>query len=187
MGKIRIHRSFKGKYFRINEEIRAPQLRVIHPTEGQVGILSREEALTKARAENLDLVEVAPTAEPPVARIVDFAKFKYEQAKKIKASKKGISETKQLRLRPFMDEHDLQIRAQKIAKFLQDGDRVKVEIRFLGREITKKKFGFDLINRLMLQLESIARLQSQPRLKDNVLGAIIVARSREEQAKTNQT
>lgn len=164
----------KGKYYRINEQIRAPKVRVIDTEKGQLGILSREEALNKAKQEGLDLIEVAPAANPPVVKLIDFAKFKYEQAKKGRVRKRTSSETKQLRFRPFMDEHDIKVRAKKIAKFLQKRDRVKIQIRFFGREVTKKSYGFELIDQIMGEIGEQGKLQNQPKFKGKVLEAMIV-------------
>jgi translation initiation factor IF-3 len=167
----------EGKYYRVNEEIRAPEIRVIHSKEGQLGILSREDALKRAQEADLDLVEVAPGVKPPVAKLIDFAKFKYDQAKKKKASKAAFTETKQLRLRPFMDEHDIQVRLKKIEKFLKNGSRVKIKVRFFGREITKKKFGFELINNIMSKLGESAKLHEEPKLKGKTIEALIIPKT----------
>jgi translation initiation factor IF-3 len=164
----------EGKYYRLNDEIRAAKIRVVHPEEGQLGILSREEALKQAKERKLDLVEVAPNIDPPVARLIDFTKFKYEQAKKKKTTKSGASETKQLRLRPFMDEHDIEVRIKKIKKFLKNGSRVKLQVRFFGREITKKQFGFALIERLVNELGDTAKLNDKPKQRGKTIEALIV-------------
>lgn len=166
----------EGKYYRINKEIRAPKIRVIDPEQGQIGILSREQALKKAKEEELDLVEVAPGANPPVVKLIDFAKFKYKQAKKKKVSKGATPETKQLRFRPFMEEHDIKVRTKKITKFLQNGNRIKIQIRFFGREVTKKIFGFELIDKILNEIGEKGRLADKPRFKGKVLEALIVPR-----------
>lgn len=173
MTRKRLH-YVKGKYYRVNEEIRAPKIRVIDPEKGQIGILPRDEALKKAQEEELDLVEVAPSANPPVVKLIDFAKFKYEQAKKKKTSKGTTPETKQLRFRPFMDEHDIKVRTKKMTKFLQNGNRVKIQIRFFGREVTKKNYGFDLIEKILNEIGEKGRLVDKPKLKGKVLEALIV-------------
>ena len=164
----------EGKYYQTNEEIRAPQLRVVHPSEGQLGVLSLEDALSKAKELGLDLVEVAPGADPPVAKLIDFAKFKYEESKKKKKNKASAPTTKQLRMRPFMEQHDFDVKLKKISKFLSSGNRVKIQVRFFGREITKKQFGFDLIKRVMETLGDKARLNGEPKVKGKVLEALIL-------------
>jgi len=166
----------EGRYYRTNEEIHAPQLRVVHPQEGQLGVLTRDEALEKAKELELDLVEVAPNVDPPVAKLIDFAKFKYEEAKKKKHSKAASPSTKQLRMRPFMEQHDFDVKIRKINKFLASGDRVRIQVRFFGREITKKKFGFDLITRVMDELGEKAKLNSEPKMKGRALEALIIAK-----------
>ena len=164
----------EGKYYQTNEEIRAPQLRVVHPGEGQLGVLSLEDALSKAKELGLDLVEVAPGADPPVAKLIDFAKFKYEESKKKKKNKASAPTTKQLRMRPFMEQHDFDVKLKKISKFLSSGDRVRIQVRFFGREITKKQFGFDLIKRVMETLGDKARLNGEPKVKGKVLEVLIL-------------
>jgi len=164
----------EGKYYRTNEEITAPKIRVVHPQEGQIGILDRIKALQKAKELGLDLVEVARGANPPVARLIDFAKFKYEQAKKKKTNKQSSVETKQLRLRPFMDEHDIEVRVKKIKKFIKNGNRVKLQIRFFGREITKKEFGYELINKIAAELGEAAKLHDKPKQRGKIIEALII-------------
>ena len=164
----------EGKYYRVNDEIRASKIRVVHPKEGQVGILTTQEALDKAKELNLDLVEVASKTDPPVAKLIDFAKFKYNQAKKKKTSKTSTTNTKQLRLRPFMDEHDIEIRVKKIKKFLKGGNRVKLQIRFFGREITKKQFGYKLIEKIITELNDSGKLHDKPKQRGKTIEALII-------------
>lgn len=164
----------EGRYYRTNEEIQALKLRVIHTGVGQLGVLSREEALAKAKELDLDLVEVAPNAKPPVVKIIDFAKFKYEESKKRKHSKASSPTTKQIRMRPFMEKHDFEVKLKKITKFLASGDRVRIQVRFFGREITKKEFGFDLITRVMEALGEKASLNGEPKIKGRALEALIM-------------
>lgn len=158
----------------MNEKIRAPKIRLVDPDEGQIGVLTREEALKIAKEKSLDLVEVAPGSKPPVVKLIDFAKFKYDEAKKKKAKKGSSQDTKTLRLRPFMDEHDLNIKLRKIEKFIKKGNRVKLQIRFFGREITKKEFGFELIKKTASALDKSAKLHGQPKLKGRAIEALIV-------------
>lgn len=131
-------------------------------TEGkQIGIVTKEEALKKGRELGIDVVEIAPKANPPVARLIDFKKFKYLEARKTREEKKKNKNVsvKEIRLRPFIGEHDLEVRRQQAQEFLNEGNQVKISIPFRGREITRKEFGFGVIKRFLevLQDQKIVR------------------------------
>lgn len=164
----------EGKFYRINDQIRADEIRIIDAQGKQVGIFSRSQALEKAQETELDLIEVAPEAKPPVVKLVDLAKFKYDQAKKKKSAKASVIETKTIRLRPFMNEHDVLVRVNKIKNFIKDGDRVKLQIQMFGREITKKDFAFKLIDKVMAELREEAHLANEPALKGKIIETTIV-------------
>ena len=149
-------------------------MRVIDEHGKQIGILSKTEALDLARQHNLDLVEVSPFAKPPVAKIIDFKKFKYQQAKKQRESnKKAKVELKQVRFTPFIAQGDLNNRLEKIKGFLKDGDRVKIVVKFVGRQITRKEFGYDLINKIVQTLAEEAVPDGEPKLQGKQLYLIL--------------
>ncbi len=149
-------------------------MRVIDEHGKQIGILSKTEALNLARQQNLDLVEVSPFAKPPVAKIIDFKKFKYQQAKKQRESnKKAKVELKQVRFTPFIAQGDLNNRLEKIKGFLKDGDRVKIVVKFVGRQITRKEFGYDLINKIVQTLAEEAVPDGEPKLQGKQLYLIL--------------
>lgn len=160
-------RKFKSKFkfYRLNQNIRAPQLRVIGQGGKQLGVLSREQALAEAKKAGLDLVEVAPAAQPPVAKLVDYKKFRYQQAKKIKKEKKKSrgGDLKTIRVTPFIAEGDLKVRIKRAKEFIEEGNKVKLEIRFYGRQLTKKEFGYKILKEFISQLEEIAKPEDEPR------------------------
>ena len=125
---------------RVNDEIKGRRVRVIDPEGNQIGILTPDEALAEARARGLDLVEVSPNSQPPVCRVMDYGKFKYEQSKRERESRKKqhVVEVKELRLRPKIDDHDFQVKARSARRFLEEGNKVKVSVRFRGREIVHR-------------------------------------------------
>ena len=134
-----------SKQTQINEEIRASEVRLIDENGEMVGIVSIDEALSKAEAADLDLVNISPNAVPPVCKILDYGKYRYEQQKKEKNAKKNqrVTEIKEIRLSASIEDHDVQVKARTAMKFLQDGDKVKVSLRFRGRERDYTQLGFD--------------------------------------------
>ncbi len=163
------------KFYAINSFIKSPELRVVDETGKQVGLMSKDEALDKARALGLDLVEIAPMAKPPVAKIIDFKKFKYLEAKKEKEGKaaSGKVELKEIRFTPFIAQGDLDSRVGRMKEFLGDGDRVKIVIKFTGRQITRVEFGHDLIKKILAQLEGIATADGVAKLQGKQLFLIL--------------
>ena len=144
------HRSQDNKsQHRINEMIRISQVRVVSAEGEQLGIMNTSEAIATARAAGLDLVEVAPDGKPPVCRIMDYGKFKFEQSKKEKEARRNqkIVNIKEIRFSPTIEEHDLNVKAKNAQKFLQEGDKVKVTIRFRGREVDHVSFGEKALGR----------------------------------------
>lgn len=139
---------------KINDSIQAPELRVLGPEGEALGVMSLQEALNKAEELDLDLVEVSPTANPPVARIVNYGKFLYQKEKKLKEAKKNQKtvETKEIKFGPHIDKHDFEYRIKRINEFLSKGDKVKVSIRFRGRELAHTEIGFELIKRIIEQI-----------------------------------
>lgn len=146
----------KSKY-RKNRQIRAKEVRLVDEKGDQIGVIDTKEALKKAKDQGLDLVEVAPKAQPPVAKLVDYSKFIYEQEKKQseakKKSKKG--ELKEIRLTPFIGEADLKTRLRRAEEFREENDRLKFVVQFKGRQITQKKFGYELLDKVKQELDEI--------------------------------
>ncbi|MEG6512482.1 translation initiation factor IF-3 [Desulforamulus ruminis] len=151
----------------MNEEIRAREVRVVDADNNQLGIMPAKEALRLAEERQLDLVEVAPMAKPPVCRIMDFGKFKYEQSKREKEAKKKqrIIQVKEVKLRPRIEDHDYQVKAKNAERFLKDGDKVKVTIMFRGREIVHTQLGHKLLIRLAEDLKDLCTVERQPKLE----------------------
>ena len=138
-----------NKGLQINEEIRDRELRIIDANGDQLGIMSSKQALDLAAERQLDLVKIAPQAKPPVCRIMDYGKFKFEQSKKEKEARKNqkVINIKEIRFSPTIEDHDLNVKAKNAQKFLQDGDKVKVTIRFRGREVDHVTFGEKALGR----------------------------------------
>ncbi len=141
-----------------------PKVRLIGPEGEQIGVVSIADAQSRAQAANLDLVEVAPNAEPPVCRVMDFGKYKYELAKKEKTSRKKqtVIQVKELRFRPKIDEHDFEFKSKHARKFIEEGDKVKATVSFRGREMVHREFGLEVIKRLEEVLADIAKPERPP-------------------------
>ena len=152
---------------RINEEIRAREVRVIGSDGEQLGIMSGREAQQLAYEKHLDLVEIAPTAKPPVCRIMDYGKYRYEQQKREKESrmKQKTFDIKEVKLRPGIEEHDFNVKFKNAVRFLEDGDKVKVTIMFRGRELSHPELGEVLLNKMAAQLKEMAVVERQPKLE----------------------
>lgn len=163
------------KWYRINEKIFASQLRVLDSTGQQIGILPKYEALQKARDEGLDLVEVASHANPPVAKLIDFKKFLYQEEKKKREEKKKAktSETKEVRLGPFMSDNDLMVMVNRAKEFIADGDKVRLVVKFKGRQITKVSFGNEVITKVAHALSEVAKIEKEPRMEGRQMVAIL--------------
>jgi translation initiation factor IF-3 len=158
-------------------------VRVIDADGQQVGVMPTEEAIRRAEEAGLDLIEVAATADPPVCRIADLGKFKFEQEKRARDAKKNqhVSEVKEVRLRPRTDDHDLQVRVRAARRFLEEGHKVKVEVRFRGREATHPEVARDQIQRIAAGVADIAIVERAPSLEGRSMFAIL-ARGRARQA-----
>lgn len=159
------------KFYKLNQYITDPELRVIDPDEKQIGIMKRDEAIFKARQMGMDLVVVADKAKPPVAKIIDFNKFKYQQSQKEKEGKKKSKATdqKEVRFTPFIAQKDFQTRIEKIKAFLEDGHKVKLTVKFTGRQITRKEFGFELLKKAANQLVKVCTQETEPKLQGKLL------------------
>ncbi|MCB1962045.1 MAG: translation initiation factor IF-3 [Rhodocyclaceae bacterium] len=160
---------------RVNEDITAPEVRLIDAEGEQAGIVSIRGALAAAEESGLDLVEIAPLASPPVCRIMDFGKFKYQTAKKAheaKLKQKQV-QVKEVKLRPRTDENDYQIKMRNIRRFLDDGDKVKVTLRFRGREMAHQEFGMRQLQRIKSDLEEVANVEQMPKMEGRQMVMII--------------
>jgi len=159
------------KYYRLNYQISAPQIRLLDEAGKQLGVLDKAEALKKAQAENKDLVEIAPNARPPVVKLIDFKKFKYLEAKKERENRKSAKHVgqKEIRLSPFMGEHDFQIRVGQGREFLKNGNQLKISLAFKGREITHKEFGMGVMQKAIATLSEVSKVVRAPYFEGKVL------------------
>ena len=150
---------------RINDRIRVPEVRLVGPNGEQVGIVAIGDALRLAQEADLDLVEVAPDARPPVAKLMDFGKFKYESAMKARESRKNQVNTviKEMKLRPKIDPHDYETKKGHVVRFLKQGDKVKITIMFRGREQSRPELGFRLLQRLAEDVQELGFVESAPK------------------------
>ncbi len=157
--------------YRINHQILDNELRVVDEVGKQIGVISKSEALTMAEAEGKDLVLVNPSAKPPVAKIIGFSKFKYQMQQKESESKKSSRnvDIKEIRFTPFIAEGDFNIRVKKAREFLTDGNKVKLNVKFTGRQITRKEFGDKVINKAVEQLTDIASIERPAQLLGKML------------------
>lgn len=156
-----------SKRVRRNEEIDAAEVRVIDSQGEQRGVLPLRDAIQVARDEGLDLVEVSPTADPPVCRIMDFGKFLFEQNKKSQAAKRKQKQVhvKEIKFRPGTDEGDYKIKLRKLVEFLEEGDKTKITLRFRGREMAHKELGAQLLARVRDDLEEYGTVEQMPQLE----------------------
>lgn len=163
------------KRYRINGRIFASPLRVLDNENKQIGVLSKDEALKLAQEQELDLVEIAPTAKPPVAKLIDFNKFLYQQAKKKQEEKKKAksSETKEIRLGPFMSDNDLQVMIRRGREFLEDGDKIRLVVKFRGRQITRSEFGRQVIQKVVDSLSDISKIDREPKFEGRQMVAML--------------
>lgn len=164
---------------RVNEMIRVREVRVISPEGEQLGILPIEEALALARERDLDLVEVAPNERPPVCRIMDFGKYKYQQAKRSQEAKKRqrVIQTKEIKMRPKTEEHDYQFKMRHARRFLEEGHKVKVSLLFRGREMDHVDLGQRMLDRIIVDCKDIAAIEQQPRLEGQTLSLVLTPKS----------
>lgn len=163
---------------RINDEIRAREVRVVSDTNEQLGIMLLRDALRMAGEQQLHLVEVAPTAKPPVCRIMDFGKFKYEQQKRDKEAKKKqkVYTLKEVKLRPNIEDHDYEVKKKNAQRFLEDGDKVKVTIMFRGRELSHPELGRQILVRMAADLKDIANVERDAKLEGKNMILILAAK-----------
>jgi translation initiation factor IF-3 len=164
------------KEVRVNAQIRAPQVRLIGSDGHQVGIVGMREALARAQQEGLDLVEISAEANPPVCKVMNYGKYHYEQEKKAKLAKKKqhVVKLKEVRLRPKTDEHDYQFKMRQATEFLASHHRVKVTIKFRGREMTHQEFGRKMMDRLIADLKEAGKPEGFSRMEGQFLVATFI-------------
>jgi translation initiation factor IF-3 len=152
---------------RVNDRIRSPEIRLIGADGENVGVVTPSRAMQMAEEAGLDLVEISPNAEPPVCKIMDFGKYKYEtQKREAEARKKQhIIEIKEIKFRPGTDTHDYDVKMRSVMKFLEEGDKVKVTLRFRGREMAHQQLGLELLNRVAAEVGDAGKVESMPRLE----------------------
>jgi translation initiation factor IF-3 len=179
LGGVPINRDFRGdnrqRELRVNERVRAREVRVIDEDGQVVGVMSSAQALAMAREQNVDLVEVSPMATPPVCRLMDYGRFKYEQAKKENEARKRqkTSELKEIRLSPKTDDHDIAVKVRKVEEFLGEGDKVKVVVRFRGREMAHPELGRRLLEQMMADVKNIAVVERTPIMEGRMMSMIL--------------
>uniref|UniRef100_UPI0038995D04 translation initiation factor IF-3 n=1 Tax=Massilibacillus massiliensis TaxID=1806837 RepID=UPI0038995D04 len=159
--------SISKETLKINEEIRAREVRVTSSTGEQLGIMATREALRIAAEQQLDLVEVAPMGKPPVCRIMDFGKYRYEQQKRDKEAKKKqkVVTVKEVKLRPNIEQHDFNVKLKNALRFLEDGDKVKVTIMFRGRELSHPELGREVLLKMATELKDLVTVERDPKLE----------------------
>jgi translation initiation factor IF-3 len=153
-------------------------VRLVGEDGEMIGVVSRNEALTMAAEASLDLVEVSPNADPPVCKILDYGKYKYEEQKKKNEARKKqkVIEIKEIKLRPGIDEHDYEVKRRSMVKFIEEGDKVKVTMRFRGRELAHQELGMNVLNRVRDDLESTAKVEQAPRMEGRQLIMVLTPR-----------
>ncbi len=177
--------SSSGPFVRVNGKIRAREVRVIGADGKQLGVLSLGEALTQARANGVDLVEIAPNATPPVCRLVDYGKFRYEQAKRDKESRKHqhATKVKEVQLSPKIDPHDLEVKLSHAIGFLCDDMKVKVTLKFRGREMAHTEFGFQVVQKFLAEIAPYGHPDFEPKLIGRGINVMITPLPRNKRAK----
>ena len=152
----------------MNEDIRVPQVRLIDEEGEMQGVMTARDAIQRAYAVGLDLLEISPNADPPVVKILDYGKFKYEQQKKKNEAKKKqkVIEIKEIKVRPNIDENDYQVKMRAMKSFIEEGDKVKVTLRFRGREMAHQDIGIKVLERIRAELEVTTKVEQMPRMEN---------------------
>lgn len=178
------HIALDKQHQRLNGEINAPEIRLVGAEGEQLGIVPLAEAMAKAEAAELDLVEIAPMAEPPVCRIMDYGKFKYREAKKQHEAKLKLKQiqVKEVKFRPGTDEGDYQIKLRNLIRFLGEGDKAKITLRFRGREMAHQEFGVRLLERIKADLEPHSVVESFPRMEGRQMVMLLAPKKVQVQA-----
>jgi translation initiation factor IF-3 len=163
---------------RMNEDIRVREVRLIDQNGQNVGVVATADAMARATEAGLDLVEISPDANPPVAKILDYGKFKYQEQKKAAEARKRqkIVEIKEIKMRPSIDDHDYDVKMRSIKRFFDEGDKVKVTLRFRGRELAHQQLGWDVLQRVKADVETIAKVEAEPRMEGRQMVMVLAPR-----------
>ena len=163
---------------RVNEEIRSPQVRLIDQNGEMSGVMTAREAQQRAYSVGLDLLEISPNADPPVVKILDFGKFKYEQQKKRNEAKKKqkVIEIKEIKVRPNIDENDYQVKMRAMKSFIEEGDKVKVTLRFRGREMAHQEIGIRVLERIRNEMDTTSKVEQMPRMENRQMVMVLSPR-----------
>lgn len=162
----------------MNEDIRVPQVRLIDQDGEMLGVMSAREALLRAYEVGMDLLEISPNAVPPVCKITDYGKYKYEQQKKANEARKKqkIVEIKEIKVRPNIDDHDYDVKMRAAKSFIEEGDKVKVTLRFRGREMAHQDLGVKVLERIRTELAELAKVEQMPRLENRQMIMVLAPR-----------
>ncbi|MCY4555936.1 MAG: translation initiation factor IF-3 [Chloroflexi bacterium] len=165
-----------ARQYRVNEQIRVPRVRVIGEDGEQLGVMTVSDALSRARMNDLDLVEVAPNADPPVARLLDYGKLRYLTSKKERETRKSqkSNELKEVRFRPNIGTHDFDAKLRKVRQFIGNGDKVKLTVRFRGREAVHQQNGLSLLKRVAEEMKDDIRLEQQPSMEGRAMSMVLI-------------
>ncbi|MFP1630241.1 translation initiation factor IF-3 [Zhengella sp. ZM62] len=163
---------------RANQEIRVPRVQLIGEDGANLGEVSIQDALARAEDAGLDLVEISPNASPPVCKILDLGKLKYEKQKKAAEARKKQKtiEIKEIKMRPNIDTHDYEVKMKAVRRFFEDGDKVKVTLRFRGREMAHQELGMQLLNKVRAEVEEIAKVEAEPKLEGRQMMMVLAPR-----------
>jgi translation initiation factor IF-3 len=163
---------------RMNEDIRVREVRLIDENGDNVGVVPIAEALARAVAAGLDLVEISPDAKPPVTKVLDYGKYKYQEQKKAAEARKRqkIVEIKEIKMRPSIDDHDYDVKMRSMRRFFDDGDKVKVTLRFRGRELSHQELGWQVLQRVKADTEPHAKVESEPRMEGRQMVMVLAPR-----------
>jgi translation initiation factor IF-3 len=178
-GKRRRPQEYKHEEIRVNRRIRAREVRVIGADGEQVGVLATQDAFALAQQEGLDLVEVAPTARPPVCKIMDFGRYKYDEKKRVQETKRRqtVISVKEVKIRPKTDIHDYDFKMRNATRFLSAGDKVKVTVIFRGREITHKEIAYERLQKVIKDLAEISNVEQPPRMDGRTMCMILAPKA----------
>jgi len=162
----------------VNEDIRSPQVRLIDQDGEMQGVMTAREAIQRAFAIGLDLLEISPNADPPVVKILDFGKYKYEQQKKKNEARKKqkVIEIKEIKVRPNIDENDYQVKMRAMKSFIEEGDKVKVTLRFRGREMAHQEIGVRVLERIRSEMDPVTKVEQMPRMENRQMVMVLSPR-----------
>jgi translation initiation factor IF-3 len=163
---------------RVNDEIRAPQVRLIDQDGEMQGVMTARDAWLRAQSVGLDLLEISPNADPPVVKILDFGKYKYELQKKRNEAKKKqkVIEIKEIKVRPNIDENDYQVKLRAMRSFIGEGDKVKVTLRFRGREMAHQEIGVRVLERIRSEMDPLSKVEQMPRMENRQMVMVLTPR-----------